>query len=412
MAKKNEIMSYVVYNPHIDEFVRVKKFTDAELGEIVVSIGDLIDKHGIKIGGYIRRVVSLTVENYKRFDLDDIAESLFECVVEVYPLFQIDMVCKTLNEISEIDEKAGEIREQKLTLTEINKLSARIKKRLIGQPEAVDECMKSIKLVSSGLGEFVSLFFIGPTGVGKTELARLLAEEYLGSPKKLLKINCGEYSTGHEYAKLIGSPPGYIGHNEKGILSEKAEQSSEWIILFDEIEKAHPKLMNLLLGLLDDGVIMDSHGTELDFKESIIYFTSNVGIKGNVGRKLVGFNSEPISYEEAKSEIEKEFKEKFSPEFINRLDGVLYFNQLTQKDAGEIAKLNIKKLPVKSSKKLIDYVVENAFSPEYGARNIKRFIRNHVTIKIAEKILDSGNYDGKFKTIFDKNNKISVEEIS
>ena len=271
--------------------------------------------------------------------------------------------------------------------------------------------MKSIKLISSGLGEFASLFFIGPTGVGKTELARLLASEYLGEPKKLLKINCGEYSTGHEYAKLIGSPPGYVGHNEKGILSEKAEQSSEWVILFDEIEKAHPKLLNLLLGFLDDGKLMDSHGTELDFTDSLVCFTSNVGIKGNIGKKMLGFGGEVQDYDAAKTIIEREFKDTFSPEFINRLDGVVYFNQLTKVDATAITRINLKTLPVKATKKLVDYVVENSFSPEYGARNIKRFIRNNVTIKIAEKILEAGRTK-TYKPVFVDKKFISVEEIS
>jgi ATP-dependent Clp protease ATP-binding subunit ClpA len=408
MPKKDQD-SYVVYNPHIDEFVRVKKFTDVELGTIVVAIGKLIDQPGVKIGAYVRNVVTSTVEGHTRFDLSEVAESLFECVIEVYPIFQIDFVCKTLNEIGELDAQLPKGR--LLTLSEINKLTARIKDKLIGQPEAVDECMKSIKLLSSGLGEFVSLFFIGPTGVGKTELARLLAKEYLGDPKKLLKINCGEYSTGHEYAKLIGSPPGYIGHNEKGILSEKAEQSSEWIILFDEIEKAHPKLLNLLLGFLDDGKLMDSQGTELDFTDSIVCFTSNVGIKGNVGKNLLGFGEDIRGYEASKSIIESEFKETFSPEFINRLDGIVYFNQLTKDDATTIARINLKPLPVRTTKKLVDYVVDNSFSLEYGARNIKRFIRNHVTIKIAEKILEDGK-TLSYKPVFDDKKLISVEEIS
>ena len=121
-------------------------------------------------------------------------------------------------------------------------------------------------------------------------------------------MNCGEYSSAHEYSKLIGSPPGYIGHTEKSVLTEKADISNSWIFLFDEIEKAHPKLMNLLLGLLDDGKLVDSHGTELDFTNSIIVFTSNVGIQGNVGKKLVGFGGDVKTYQAAKVDIEKEFK--------------------------------------------------------------------------------------------------------
>lgn len=402
--------NYVVYNPHIDEFVRIKKFTDLELGALVVSVGNLIRKPGIKINHYIKNVVSKCVEDFKKFDFDEVAESLFECVIEVYPLFQIEIACKAINDLSEEPEEE-ELPSKVLTLSDINKLKIRINKQLIGQQEAVEECSTSIKLISAGLGKFVSLFFIGPTGVGKTELARLLAKEYLGSHKKLLKINCGEYSTGHEYAKLIGSPPGYVGHNEKGILSERASQSSQWIILFDEIEKAHPKLMNLLLGLLDDGKLVDSHGTELDFTNSIIVFTSNVGIQGNVGKKLVGFGGDVKTYQAAKVDIEKEFKNIFSPEFINRLDSVVYFNALSRKDAEEITKLNLLKLPVRATKQLVRYVVEQSFSEEYGARNIRRFIRNNITIKIAEKILEKSKAT-KYSPIFENHKLVSIKELA
>jgi len=399
---------YVVYNPHLDEFVRIRKFSELELGLLITELGSLIQKPGAKITAYVRHVISKVVDNSERYDLDESLESLIECVIEVYPLFQVDFVCKTVNDVQDASEEP-EPSCNVLTLAGITSLNSKIKRSLVGQDEAVDECTKSIKLISSGLDKFISLFFIGPTGVGKTELARLLAKEYLGSSTKLLKINCGEYSTGHEYAKLIGSPPGYVGHNEKGILSEKAEQSSQWIILFDEIEKAHPKLMNLLLGFLDDGKMVDSRGQELDFRESIVCFTSNVGIKGNVGKKLVGFGNEIKTYEASKVNIADEFKDHFTPEFINRLDGVIYFNQLTKEDAAKIAKISLKKLPIKPSKKLIDYVVEGGFSAEYGARNIKRFIRNNVTVKLADRILQDGK--GKiYKAIFKNNTLFSVSE--
>jgi len=377
---------YVVYNPHLDEFVRIRKFSELELGTLITDLGGLIQKPGAKITSYVSHVIKRVIENSHRYDLGEAVESLFECVIEVYPVFQIEFVCKAVNELSDDDGEVDETPRSARTLAGIRTLSNKIKSGLIGQDEAVEECTKSIKLISSGLGKFVSLFFIGPTGVGKTELARSLAKEYLGSSTKLLKINCGEYSTGHEYAKLIGSPPGYVGHNEKGILSEKAEQSSKWIILFDEIEKAHPKLMNLLLGFLDDGRIVDSRGVDLDFTDSIICFTSNVGIKNNIGKRLVGFGNSIQTYEASKSVIDAEFKNHFSPEFINRLDNIIFFNQLTKKDAAEITRL--------CSKKLVDFIVEGSFSPEYGARNIKRFIRNNVTTKLADKILE----DGKGKT--------------
>ena len=398
--------AYVVYSPALDEFVRIKKFSELELGTLINDLGTLINKPGAKISEYVKEVIRKCIEDYARYDLAANIECLYECVTEVFPLLQIEFVCKTVNELSdEPSEQKKTAADSRSTLAEIVSLTNKIKKNLIGQDEAVDECTKSIKLISSGLDKFISLFFIGPTGVGKTELARLLAREYLGSSKSLLKINCGEYATGHEYAKLIGSPPGYVGHNEKGILSEKAEQSSKWIILFDEIEKAHPKLMNLLLGFLDDGKLVDSRGVELDFSDSIICFTSNIGIKNNVGKKLVGFGNEVRSYDASRDDITEEFKNHFNPEFINRLDSIIYFNQLTEDDAAKITRLYLKKLPIKTTKKLVDFVVAGSFSPEYGARNINRFIRNNITIKIADRILQDG--DGKvYKAVF-KNNELS-----
>jgi ATP-dependent Clp protease ATP-binding subunit ClpA len=398
---------YVVYNPHIDEFVKIKKYDELGLGILITELGKYISNPGSKITNYVRQVIQRTVENHESYNVDEVLESLFECVVEVYPHLQIEFVCKALNDLSDTAEPTQSESKSVRTLSGIERLRGRIKKSLIGQDEAVDECIKSIKLLSSGLGKFVSMFFVGPTGVGKTELARLLAKEYLGSPRKLIKINCAEYSNGHEYAKLIGSPPGYIGHNEKGILSEKADESSEWIILFDEIEKAHPKLKNLLLSLLDEGIITDSRGTDLDFTDSIICFTSNVGIKDNVGRRMVGFGNSVKNYAAAKEGIQEEFRRQFSPEFINRLDSVIHFNQLTKEDAAKIAKIHLSKLPIKTTKKLVDFVVEGGFSPEYGARNIKRFIRNNVTIKLADRILQDGK--GKvYKAVFKNNTLHSV----
>lgn len=398
---------YVVYNLHVDGFVRINKFTELELHDLINYFKRKIHDDNISISNYVKEVVQKTVQNCSKYDLDENLEALFESIVDVYPGLNIDAVCKTINLIETKQVETLQKSSKPCTLSGVNKVMQKIQDRLIGQQQAVDECVKSIKLISSGLDKFISLFFIGPTGVGKTELARLLAEEYLGSPKKLLKINCGEYSTGHEYAKLIGSPPGYIGHNEKGILSEKAEQSSEWIILFDEIEKAHPKLMNLLLGFLDDGKITDNRGVELDFTNSIICFTSNIGIKNNVGKSMVGFCNTVQTYEASKEEINKEFKDFFSPEFINRLDSIVYFNQLSKDDASKIARIHLQKLPIKITKELVDYVVENAFSLEYGARNINRFIRNNITVKIADQILENSNYSS-FKPIF-KNNELFLK---
>ena len=405
MSAKNK-NKYVVYNAQLDQFVRVEKLADKDIDKIFEGLKERVSKPNFKIQHYIAYIVSHCIKDcleiYKENE-GDLSESLFDNVLDVYPCFSVDNAMRVLNLVDDNKAQGG----SDYTLKQIESIQSRIKKQLIGQDEAVDEVIKAVKLLNSGLESSLSLFFIGPTGVGKTELARLLSQEYLGSQKKLLKVNCGEYTSAHEYAKLIGSPPGYIGHNEKGILTEKAEESSEWIILFDEIEKAHPKFFSLLLNLLDEGSVTDSRGTVLDFSKSIILFTSNIGIHENVGLKGIGFGDNTSDYESTKFKIEEEYNKKFSPEFRNRLDGLVFFNELTKQDASKIARIQLAKLPVYSSSKLVDYVVRESFSKIYGARNIKRFIKNNISIKIADQIL-AGNRNTKFKALFDKNSFLDV----
>ena len=405
MKKKDK---YTVYNSQLDQFVRIARLDDDDMDTLFEGIKQRVLKPNYHITDYIRYIATACVYDtlplIKENKGTDIMESLFDNVLDVYPCFSVDNAMRVLN-IGEEEAKSNKPTEY--NLTQIETLAKKLKRKLIGQDSAVDAVIKAVKLVNSGLEKSLSLFFIGPTGVGKTELARLLSEDYLGSRKKLLKINCGEYSGAHEYSKLIGSPPGYIGHNEKGILTEKADESSEWVILFDEMEKAHPKFYSLLLNLLDEGSITDSRGTVLDFSNSIILFTSNVGIHENVGKSQLGFGAGTSEYASVKSDIEKAYKDKFSPEFRNRLDGLVHFNQLTKEDAGKIAKIQLAKLPLYQSAKLTKYVIDNSFSKEYGARNIKRFIKNNISVKIADKIL-SGQKGVKFKALFNKDAFLDV----
>ena len=202
-----------------------------------------------------------------------------------------------------------------------------------------------------------------------------------------MKINCAEFASAHEYAKLIGAPPGYVGHGEKSMLADKAEKSNRWVFLFDEVEKAHHKLFDLLLSLLDEGKVCDNLGKELDFSESIFLFTSNQGVSNLRGDKRVGFGNEDVTYEESKEDVEKSIKNKFSPEFINRVDAFIYFNSLTPEDCIKIAKLSLKDIPIKRYKVLLNHIVKNGYSEQYGARNIQRFVKNNIGVKVADMIL-------------------------
>lgn len=407
---------FIVYSHTLDRFIPIRKLPEGELEELVRQIIDVITTPKFSITEYVTFILSNLVVGYEyvmeECQEDGAPEALFECVTEIYQGFSLEMINKTVNSfIDASDSPQQKSKKRKaMTFKDFSGIEEQIKKLIVGQDEPIIEIMKQLRLMKSGLCDNSNLFFIGPTGVGKTELAKILSDKVLGSRKKLLKINCGEYSNSHEYSKLIGSPPGYIGHNEKGILSERAEKSNEWVIVFDEIEKGHSKLFDLLLNLMDEGTITDSHGVELDFTNSLIVFTSNIGLQDNVGKTLVGFNGEPKSYASAKDDIQQAFKDRFAPEFINRLDSVVYFNALNKSDAEKIVRLQLKELPIRVTKKLVTYVTNKAFSEEYGARNIKRFIKNNISIKIADEIL-KGDKDVKYKALFEKQEFVGVEAV-
>jgi ATP-dependent Clp protease ATP-binding subunit ClpA len=410
MAKSK---NYIVYSQVLDCFIRVRKVDFTFVENLFENLDEKIATPGFKMSDFAEFISKSLIANYtalskKYGEASIFAEAAYEAVTEVYPQLTAETACKHYNIAEAEDEEAKKL--VSYDLKKINQVAVEIKKNVIGQDEAITAMVDTFKLMNSGFESFMSLFFIGPTGVGKTEVARQVAEKYFGEPKKLLKINCAEYSNPHEYAKLIGSPPGYIGFNEKGLLSDKAEESSQWVILFDEIEKANTKLHDLLLGLLDEGNITDSHGDTLDFSNSIIIFTSNVGIKGNLGKKSLGFGSSSLAYKDIRGTVEEAFKTEFSPEFINRIDQVVHFNALTKDNVRQITRLNLKKIPVRITKKLVEYVVDNGYSEDYGARNIKRFIKKNITLLIADKIL-SGDKSKIYKPKFQGKN-LSVGGVS
>jgi ATP-dependent Clp protease ATP-binding subunit ClpA len=261
-----------------------------------------------------------------------------------------------------------------------------LKDNIVGQREALKAIIKALKLIASGLSKHSSFLFVGPTGVGKTQLARLLGENFSGN---FLKINCAEYASAHEYAKLIGAPPGYVGHTENSLLGEKAAKSNRWVLLFDEIEKAHHKLHDFLLSLLDDGTCTDNLGNILDFTNSIFIFTSNQGIS-EIKQDMVGFTTPGVGESSKKVTneiINNSIKRNFSPEFLNRLDDIIFFNRLTPNEVREVASLQLNNIPIQQTDALLKYVVDNGYSEEYGARNIARFIKNNISDKVADVIL-------------------------
>jgi ATP-dependent Clp protease ATP-binding subunit ClpA len=334
-------------------------------------------------------------------DLLDAVDSAYDAIIELYPPFALEFICQDLNTdtfmagvekrfLKHLKEQINQKHEEGSSITitsieEIKELEDYLKENIIGQRNALDSVVKSLKLMASGLAGHSSFLFVGPTGVGKTQVGKLLGEKFSGN---FYKVNCAEYAGGHEYAKLIGSPPGYVGHSEKSLLAEKAEQSNRWVFLFDEIEKAHHKLYDFLLSLLDDGTCTDNMGQILDFSESVFIFTSNQGV-GEINRNPVGFSKSPeITQDITDTIITESVKKHFSPEFLNRIDEIVLFSSLNKTEVRKIAEIQLAMLPIKVTKPLVDFVVEHGYSAEYGARNIARFIKNNITDKIADAVLN------------------------
>ena len=334
-------------------------------------------------------------------EMNEAVGSAYNSIIGLYPPFALEFICTDLNAdtfMSGVERKfLNQVKDQiKLkepkvecvslsSIEDINSLEEFFKDNIIGQRKALEAIIKAIKLMASGLSGHSSFLFVGPTGVGKTQVGKLLGEKFSGN---FYKVNCAEYAGGHEYAKLIGSPPGYVGHTEKSLLAEKADESNQWVFLFDEIEKAHHKLYDFLLSLLDDGTCTDNLGTVLDFSESIFIFTSNQGMN-KINKNPMGFeNTQADPQKVIESIVLDSVKDHFSPEFLNRIDDIVLFDTLTKEQVSEIAQLQLEDLPIEATDSLVSYIVDKGYSAEYGARNIARFIKNNVSDKIADAILN------------------------
>ncbi|MBR2708694.1 MAG: ATP-dependent Clp protease ATP-binding subunit, partial [Bacilli bacterium] len=299
-------------------------------------------------------------------------------------------------------------------------LEENLHKRVIGQDEAVSSVAKAIKRSRLGLKDpnkpIGSFLFLGPTGVGKTELSKALAESLFGTEDALIRIDMSEYMEGHSTAKLIGAPPGYVGYDEAGQLTEKVRRKPYSVILFDEIEKAHPDVMNTLLQVLDDGRLTDSQGRTVNFKNTIIIMTSNVGARLITDNKKLGFTNEEEEkdtkkeYESTKKEVMAQLKKEFKPEFLNRIDDIIVFHKLLPEDIRKIVDLMLKDverlmnkqgIKVEIDDKAKEFVAKAGVDDAYGARPLKRAIQSMIEDKIAEAILD-GKVDKKVSLTADK----------
>ena len=311
-------------------------------------------------------------------------------------------------------------KEEGVRLTE---LEQQIHRRVVGQEEAVSALARAIRRSRVGLKDprrpIGSFLFLGPTGVGKTELSKALAVALFGEEKDLIRIDMSEYMEKHSVSKIIGSPPGYVGYDEGGQLSERIRRKPYSVILFDEIEKAHPDVFHILLQILDEGRLTDSQGTTVDFRNTVIIMTSNAGAERIVEPKALGFSAggtPQADHERMKSQVMEEVHRIFKPEFINRIDEIIVFRMLNQTDIRAILALQLREiearlqessgLRLRLSQAAEDWFTQKGYEPRYGARPLKRLLQNELEDKLADAILSGAIKKGSLVTVDVKENTI------
>jgi len=318
------------------------------------------------------------------------------------------------NDIAEVVAVWTRIPVQKLTEEDnqrLKNLESVLHERVVGQEEAVGAVARAIRRGRVGLKDpkrpIGSFLFLGPTGVGKTELCKALAEAMFGTEQALIRVDMSEYMEKHSVSRIVGSPPGYVGYEEGGQLSEKVRRNPYSVILFDEIEKAHPDVFNILLQVLDDGHITDSKGRRVDFKNTILIMTSNAGASRIVAPKTLGFSvkkSDEADYAQMKTGVMDEVRRLFKPEFLNRIDETIVFHQLNRENMKEIVEILLKgirkqtesqmELKLQFTDKAREYLIDKGYDPKYGARPLKRAIQNELEDKLAEAVLDGTVREG------------------
>ena len=312
------------------------------------------------------------------------------------------------------------------------KLEEVLHKRVVGQDEAVTAVAKAIRRSRVGLKDpkrpIGSFLFLGPTGVGKTELCKALAEVMFGSENDMIRIDMSEYMEKHTVSRLVGSPPGYVGHEEGGQLTEKVRRKPYSVVLFDEIEKAHEDVWNILLQILEDGIVTDSQGRRVDFKNTIIVMTSNVGARNiTAADKPLGFDGreteadEKARFDRIKQAVMDELRRTFKPEFLNRIDETIVFRQLTEEDIRRIAQRMLEitgkrmaqqGITLLADDEAVTALAKDGFDPQYGARPLRRAIQNEVEDAVAEQMLEGKLQSGDTAHICLQDGKVTIEKAA
>jgi len=333
----------------------------------------------------------------------------------------------TVEDIAHVVSSWTGVPVSKLAQTETEKLlnlEEILHSRVIGQEEAVKAVSKAVRRARAGLKDpkrpIGSFIFLGPTGVGKTELARALAEAMFGDEDAMIRIDMSEYMEKHSTSRLVGSPPGYVGYEEGGQLTEKVRRKPYSVVLLDEIEKAHPDVFNILLQVLEDGRLTDSKGRTVDFRNTVLIMTSNVGAEALKRNKYVGFNIQDgeQDYKDMKSKVMEELKKAFRPEFLNRIDEIIVFHSLEKKHLQEIVsllsdqlvkRLNEQEIQLELTSAAKEKISEEGYDPEYGARPLRRAIQKHIEDRLSEELLKGTLLTGQHVIIDVDNGEFTVK---
>lgn len=410
----------------IDEASAALRLKNMNIPENIKEMQDAIRKYDLEIEDAIKNEAYTEAAEHRRNQQELMKK--YDKAVSRYEKAQAQKnLVVTENDIAEVVSNWTKIPVQKLAQKEserLLKLESILHKRVVGQEEAVSAVARAMKRGRVGLQDpnrpIGSFLFLGPTGVGKTELSKALAEAMFGSENALIRVDMSEYMESHSVSKMIGSPPGYVGFEEGGQLSEKVRRNPYSVVLFDEIEKAHPDVFNVLLQVLDDGHITDSKGRKVSFKNTVLIMTSNAGAQRIIEPKNLGFatkTDEKADYNKMKANVMEEVKHLFKPEFINRIDEIMVFHPLTEKDMKQIITLLSKNLcdrcktqmdiDLTFTSTLKDYLVKKYSDLKMGARPLKRAIQNVVEDELATAILEGRVKRGDVVHAGIKNDKIT-----